>query len=207
MSELGNGPPEMGDFEIGLPDASAMRNPYSVSLRARRLLWWVAELFLFKASFRTMYGWRRWVLRLFGARIGPHVSIQRSARIEFPWNLEMGACSSIGEQVWIYNLGLVEIGSFVTISQRAFLCTGSHDYTRPDMPLITRPIRIDDAAWVAADVYVGPGLTVGKGCVVAARSVVVKDLPAGMVCAGHPCRAIKPRLPPSPPTDPGTPGH
>lgn len=191
-------PPIPGQTQ-GLPDERQIRNPYSFRQQIRRVTWWVAEFFLFKGSLRPMYAWRRMVLRWFGAKLGDHVCVQRSARIEFPWNLEMGRYSSIGEGAWIYTLDRITIGEFTTVSQRVFLCTGSHDFTLPEMPLVTRPIRIGDRAWVAADVFVGPGVTIGTGTVVAARSVVVKDLPDLMVCAGHPCKPLKHRFP-SPPT-------
>jgi putative colanic acid biosynthesis acetyltransferase WcaF len=181
--------------EHGFPDERQIRNPYSVRQQVQRVLWWVGSFFLFKLSLRPMYGWRRWVLRLYGAKLGDHVCIQRSARIEFPWNLEMGRFSCIGEGAWVYNLAPITVGEFATISQRVFLCTGSHDYTKPQMPLVTKPIVVGRGAWLAADVFVGPGVRVGDHAVVAARSVVVKDLPAEMVCAGHPCKPLKPRLP------------
>ena len=142
-----------------------------------------------------MYAWRRWVLRLYGAKLGDHVCIQRTARIESPWNLQMGRYSSIGEHAWIYSLAKINIGEFAMISQRAFLCTGTHDYTQPQMPLVAEPIIVGRGAWIAADVFVGPGITIGDNAVIGARSVVVRDMPANMVCVGHPCRPIKPRLP------------
>jgi putative colanic acid biosynthesis acetyltransferase WcaF len=182
------------DSSQGLPDERQIRNPYSFKQQIRRVTWWVAEFFLFKGSLRPMYAWRRMVLRMFGAKLGDHVCVQRSARIEFPWNLEMGRYSSIGEEAWIYTLDRISIGAFTTISQRVFLCTGSHDFTQPEMPLTTRPIRIGGRSWIAADVYVGPGVVIGTGTVVAARSVVVKDLPDLMVCGGHPCKPLKPRF-------------
>jgi putative colanic acid biosynthesis acetyltransferase WcaF len=160
---------------------------------------------LFKWSPRPFHGWRRAILRLFGADLPHPVHVWRTARIEFPWNLKMGRLATLAEGTWIYNLDLIEIGAFATVSQRAFLCTGTHDYTLPDMPLVTKPIRIGEGAWVGADVFVGPGVTIGKGAVVAARSVVVKDLPELMVCAGHPCKPLKPRFPASEDPAPSTP--
>lgn len=185
----------MAAYETGFPDERQIRNPYSMAQQIRRVSWWIGCFFLFKLSLRPMYSWRRFVLRLYGAKLADHVCVQRSARIEFPWNLEMGRYSSIGEGAWIYNLDKICIGEFTTISQLSFLCTGSHDYTKPEMPLITKPITIGRGVWIAADVFVGPGLSIGNNAVVAARSVVVKDLPPGMVCAGHPCKPLKSRLP------------
>ena len=173
------------------------RTPFSRREQVGRILWWLGGFLLFKCSLRPMYAWRRWVLRLFGARIGAQASIQRSARIEFPWNLEMGSHSTIGEGTWVYNLAKVRIDDYATLSQRIFLCTGSHDYTRPEFDMVRKPIWIQRGAWVAADVFVGPGVTIGADAVIGVRSVVLKDMPGGMVCVGHPCVPLKPRVPTS----------
>lgn len=187
---------DMNDKEtFGYPDERQIRNPYNWKYQLLRMAWWVGGFLLFKCSLRPMYTWRRWVLRLYGAKLGDHVCIQRSVRIEFPWNLEMGRYSSIGEQSWIYNLGKIHIGEFATISHRAVLCTGTHDYTRPEMPLVTKPIDIGKGAFIFAEAFVAPGIKIGDYAVIGARSVVVKDMPEGMVCAGHPCKPLKPRLP------------
>ena len=181
--------------DYGYPDERQIRNPYKLHEQLLRISWWIGQFLLFKYSLRPMYTWRRWVLRLFGAELHDHVCIQKSARVEFPWNLKMGRYSSIGENVWVYNLDKIEIGEFATISHRVFLCTGTHDFTRPQMPLVTKPIHIGKGAWIAADAYIGPGVTIGDYAVIGARSVVVKDMPQAMVCAGHPCKPLKPRLP------------
>jgi putative colanic acid biosynthesis acetyltransferase WcaF len=160
-----------------------------------RLLWWIGGFVLFKCSLRPMYAWRRWVLRLFGAKVGKRASVQRSARIELPWNLEIGRYNTIGENTWVYNLDKVRLGDYVTLSQRVFLCTGSHDYTRPEFEMIRKPISIRRGVWIAADVFVGPGVTIGEDAVIGVRSVVLKDMPKGMVCVGHPCVPLKPRVP------------
>jgi putative colanic acid biosynthesis acetyltransferase WcaF len=148
---------------------------------------------LFLLSPRPFFGWRRLLLRLFGARIGRHVHIYGSAHIYLPWNLEIGDWSAIGEHALVYNLGLVRIGQNVTISQRAHLCAGTHDYTRPNLPLLKPPIRIGDQAWICADAFVGPGVTVGEGAVVGARAVVVADVGPWDVVAGNPARLLKKR--------------
>jgi putative colanic acid biosynthesis acetyltransferase WcaF len=171
------------------------RTPFSRREQIGRILWWLGGFLLFKCSLRPMYAWRRWVLRRFGAKIGAQASIQRSARIEFPWTLEMGCHSTIGEGTWVYNLAKVRIDDYATLSQRIFLCTGSHDYTRPEFDMVRKPIWIQRGAWVAADVFVGPGVTIGADAVIGVRSVVLKDMPGGMVCVGHPCAPLKPRVP------------
>jgi putative colanic acid biosynthesis acetyltransferase WcaF len=160
-----------------------------------RVLWWIGGFLLFRCSLRPMYAWRRWVLRLFGAKVGEQASIQRSVQIELPWNLEVGRGSTLGEKVWVHSLDKVRIGDYVTISQRVFLCTGTHDYTHPEFDTIRRPISIQRGVWVAADAFIGPGVTIGEDAVIGVRSVVLKDMPRGTVCVGHPCKPLKPRVP------------
>jgi putative colanic acid biosynthesis acetyltransferase WcaF len=155
--------------------------------QAGRLLWSLCRP-LFRFSPRLLWGWRRWLLRLFGARVGRQVQIHPSALVFIPWNLEIGDWSSLGFEVLLYNLGPMKIGEKVTISQRAHLCGGSHDFRDPAMTLLKCPICIEDEVWICADAFVGPGVQVGKGAVVAARAVVVKDVPAGAVMAGNPAQ-------------------
>ena len=102
----------------------------------------------------------------------------------------------IGRNVTVYNLGHITLMRGANVSQNCHLCAGTHNFTRWEMPLVTGPITIGENAWLGADVFVGPGVSVGELCVVGARSVVVKDLPPRMVCVGHPCRPLKPRAEP-----------
>src|SRR5947207_8232962 len=148
----------------------------------RRILWGVGH-WGFRLSPRPCFGWRRFVLRLFGARVGREVHIYGSATIYFPWNLRIGDWSAIGEGALIYNLGPVTIGQNVTISQRAHLCAGTHDYRKADMPLLKPPIEIRDRVWICADAFVGPGVVVGEGAVVGARAVATKNVEAWTVVA------------------------
>ena len=175
-------------------DIAANRNAvkYSGGEQVRRLSWMLGRL-LFRLSPRPCFGWRRFVLRRFGAKIGAHVNIYNSAVIYFPWTLEVGEWSAIGEEALIYNLGPVTIGSRATISHRAHLCAGTHDYTQPDLPLRKPPIRIGDQAWICADAFVGPGITVGVGAVVGARAVVTRDVAPWVVVAGNPARRVNNR--------------
>lgn len=163
---------------------------YSRSEVVLRVLWSVGH-WAFRLSPRPCFGWRRLVLRCFGAQVGRYVNIYSSAVIYFPWNLKIGDWSSIGEGALIYNLGRVTIGSRVTISHRAHLCAGTHDYTRPDLPLLKPPITIADQAWVCADAFVGPGVTVGEGAVVGARAVAVRNVDSWSVVAGNPATKVK----------------
>lgn len=155
---------------------------------------WSLGKHIFRLTPRPLFGVRRLILRLFGARIGRHVHIYASADIYFPWNLVVGDWSAIGEQAYIYNLGRISIGRRTTISQRAHLCAGTHDYTASSLPLRRPPISIGDEVWIAADAFVGPGVVVGNGAVVGARAVAVKDVQEWTVVAGNPARVVKRRI-------------
>ena len=165
---------------------------YTWAEMVRRVLWGVGKLF-FRFSPRPAFGWRRLVLRCFGAEVGKDVHIYNTATIYFPWNLTIGDHSAIGEDAMIYNLGPITIGAQVTISQRAHLCAGTHDHTDPTLPLLKPPIAVHDRAWVCADAFIGPNSTVGEGAIVGARAVAVKDVPSWMIVAGNPARSVKER--------------
>lgn len=174
--------------------ANRARPRYTRGENLARVLWALATP-LFRLSPRPCFAWRRLLLRLFGARVGTHVNIYPSTRIVMPWNLEIGDWSAIGEEVLVYNLGRVTIGAKVTISLRAFLCTGTHDHTRPDFPLVKDPIRVGDQAWLCADSFIGPGVDVGEGAIVAARAVAVKSVSRWTIVGGNPARQIGERPP------------
>jgi putative colanic acid biosynthesis acetyltransferase WcaF len=165
---------------------------YSSEEMTRRVLWKMAQP-LFRFSPRPCFGWRRWLLRCFGARIGNDVHIYPSATIYFPWHLEVGDESAIGEHAFVYNLGRVTLGPRVTISHRAHLCAGTHDHTRRDFPLLRPPIVIGSEAWICADAFVGPGVTIGEGAIVGARAVAIKDVNAWSIVVGNPARESKKR--------------
>lgn len=158
-----------------------------------RVLWNTTWLLLYRPSPRNFHIWRRFLLRLFGARIGRRAHPYPSARIWAPWNLSMGDDSCISEHVDCYSVDYVTIGANATVSQYSFLCTASHDFNDPAMPLVTAPISIGARAWITADVFVGPGVTVGEGAVVGARSSVFTDVPCWTVVAGNPAKAIHDR--------------
>ena len=159
------------------------------------MCWSICWILLARPFPRYMFmPWKRFLLRLFGARISDTVSVYASATIFMPWNLEMGEYSCIGPHVDCYNAAPIVIGSNAVISQRAYLCTASHDITKPTHPQIEKPIMIADKAWVAAEAFVGPGVTVGEGAVVGARGCVFKDVEPWTVVGGNPAKFIKKRV-------------
>lgn len=155
----------------------------------------VARGTLFRLSWHNWYGWRAGVLRLFGAKIGRSCKVRPTTRVEIPWNLELGDYASLGDYAIVYNLGPVRIGRRVTVSQYAHLCAGTHDYSRADMPLVRPPITIEDDAWIAAEAFVGPHVTVGRGAILGARGVAVRDLEAWSIYAGNPAKRLRARPP------------
>jgi len=157
-----------------------------------RLLWGLCSP-LFRYSPRPLFRWRCFLLKAFGAHIGTHVHIYNSATIYMPWNLEIGDWSAIGEYAFIYNLGKITIGTRATISHRAHLCAGTHDYASPSLPLIKPPITIGDQCWICAGSFIGPDVVIGEGAVVGARAVVTKDVEPWSIMAGNPAQHIKDR--------------
>ena len=173
-------------------DSARQARPYSRKEYIGRVLWMLVWP-LFRCSPRPLFGWRRFLLRCFGARVGRAVNIYPSARIEIPWNLDIGDASSIGENVLVYSLGPVRIGPRSTISHNAHLCAGSHDYRDPALPLLRLPVTIGADAWVCAQSFVGPGAVVGDGSVVGAGAVVTGEVEPWTVVAGNPARFVKKR--------------
>lgn len=171
--------------------------PYPKAMVLRRWLWLAVQSTLFRWSPRPCHGFRAWLLRCFGAQITGPVVIFPTARITFPQNLFLAPRSMVGPAVTLYNLAPIRLEYGANLSQGSHLCAGTHDFTRWSMPLVTKPIVIGRNAWLGADVFVGPGVTVGELCVVGARSVVVKDLPPRKICAGSPCRPLKDRPEPT----------
>ena len=197
-TELLDGPPGHGDLQHDEPlrpevDLASYRKVARPSEVIRRALWECVQLPFYPLRPRSLSSLRVALLRLFGAKIGKSVFICGGVRVHVPWNLELGDYVAIGDKVEIYNLAPVRIGAHTVISQHAYLCASTHDYTRTDFPLYSVPITIGDQAWVASGAFVAPGVTIGEGSVIGARSVVLRDVPAWVVAAGNPCRVIKPR--------------
>ena len=170
-----------------LPENFRGKNAFVVQL------WWIVQGTFFRMSPQFMYGFRRFLLRLFGAKIGKKVIIRPTVRITYPWKVSIGNYSMVGDDVVLYSLGDIEIGDNVVISQKSYLCTGSHDYLQIDFPIFAKKITIENQCWLATDVFVAPGITIKEGTVVGSRSSVYKDLPANKVCVGNPAKIIRER--------------
>ncbi|WP_245545620.1 putative colanic acid biosynthesis acetyltransferase [Gillisia limnaea] len=138
-------------------------------------------------------GWRAGVLRIFGAKVGYKANIYASVKIWAPWNLEIGDYSSMGPGVDCYNQGKIIIGNNTVISQKTYLCASTHDFTISNFPLIVKFIEIKDQVWIAAAAFIAPGVSIGEGAVVGARSAVFKDVAAWEVVGGNPACFIKQR--------------
>lgn len=156
-------------------------------------LWWIVHTLFFKFSPQFLYGWRRLLLRCFGANIGKKVIIRPSVQITYPWKVSIGDYSWIGDDVVLYSLGNITIGTNSVVSQRSYLCTGTHDYSKIDFPISAKNILIKDQCWLATDVFVAPGITINEGTVVGARSTVLNNLEPFSVYAGSPAKLIKKR--------------
>ena len=172
-------------------DRAACPSPHSAANKLARLLWQVAGLLLFRPSPWFWHAPRRALLRLFGAQVGKHVQIMPSVQIWAPWNLALGDYATVGSGVDLYDVDRIEIGAHATVSQRAFLCTATHDVDHPNMPLKTAPIRIGAGAWVCAEAYVQPGVAIGVDAVAGVRAVVLHDVPPGQIVGGNPAKFIR----------------
>lgn len=184
-------------------DQACPRRPETVATSETRITlanklargaWALVWVALFRPSPIPLHGWRCFLLRCFGARIGKRALPYPSVRIFAPWNLVMDDDACLSHQVDCYCVDMVYLGPRVTVSQYSFLCTASHDYTIKSMPLVTAPIRIEADAWITADVFIGPGVTVGEGAVVGARSSVFRSVNPWTVVAGNPAKEIGPRV-------------
>lgn len=156
--------------EFKLPDGFRGRPGWYVQL------WWLVQATLFRGSPQALYGWRRWLLRRFGAKVGAGAIIRLTVQITYPWKLSIGDYAWVGDDVVLYTLGEIVIGAHAVVSQRSYLCTGSYDYTRPTFDVYAKPIRIGEQVWLATDVFVAPGVEIGAGTVVGARGSVFESL-------------------------------
>ena len=174
-------------------DLSKFKSELSLGNKLLRLVWHVVWLVLFRPFPRVGFAWRRQLLRLFGARVGSGVRVYGTARIYYPPHLQLADHAVLGDYVNCYNVAPITVGESAMVSQHAHLCAASHDFTVEHMPLVTKPIQIAARAWVCADAFIGPGVTVQEGAVVGARACVFRDVLAWQVVAGNPATVIKTR--------------
>lgn len=167
--------------------------PYPAREYVRRALWLVVRSLLVRPASRRAERWRRFWLNRFGASVPRTSYVRAPANIRHPWLFRMGEYSCVAEDADIYNLGPIEIGDHTVISQKAWLCAGTHDYTDPTLPLVRPSIRIGSGVWVCAGAFIGPGVSVGDNAIVGACAVVTSDVPPGVIVAGNPARVVKPR--------------
>jgi putative colanic acid biosynthesis acetyltransferase WcaF len=163
---------------------------FSLGNKLERVLWRIVWLLLARATPPQLAAWRRALLRLFGARVGPGAKVYGSVRIWLPRHLELGEGTIVGPGAELYNQGRIAIGPFCVVSQRAFLCASSHRVSDPDFALTTRPIALGRGCWVAAEAFVGPGVTMGDGAVLAARAALFEDAEAMGIYRGNPAIRI-----------------
>jgi putative colanic acid biosynthesis acetyltransferase WcaF len=157
-------------------------------------LWVAVGLLLFRMFPFNLSVIKAGLLRRFGAAVGRGAVIKANVKITFPWKLTMGNNVWLGEECWLLDLAPISIGDNVCISQRAFLCTGNHDYSSPRFDLVTRPIRIEEGAWIGAAAFVGPGVRVGRHAVLTAGSVATNDLLPYAVYQGNPAVRVRERI-------------
>jgi putative colanic acid biosynthesis acetyltransferase WcaF len=173
----------------------AIEGGASFSLRNRitRLIWGIAWLLLARFTPPPLHRWRRLVLLAFGAKVGRGARVHASVAIWLPRNLELGERSLIGPGVRLYNQGAITIGAWSVISQRAHLCASSHRVDDPDFQLECRPIAVGERCWVAAEAFVGPGVTMGDGAVLAARGALFDDAATDAIYRGNPAALVRQR--------------
>jgi len=158
--------------------------------QAGRVLWTLFHP-VFRFSPRPMWGFRRSILRMFGAQVGSGAHVYPTVKIAIPWNIRLGQDCAVGDCAILYSLGLISIGHRCTISQGAHLCAGTHDIADPARRLLKLPICVGNDAWVCADAFIGPGVNIGNGAIVGARAVVMRDVQASVIMVGNPAQQIR----------------
>jgi putative colanic acid biosynthesis acetyltransferase WcaF len=169
------------------------RPSFSLGFRLKRFAWILCWLLLAAWTPKSLFGWRRMLLRLFGAKMTSTSRVYGSARIWWPGNLTMEAETAVGPRVKVYSMGPIRIGARTVVSQDAHLCAGTHDYEDPAFQLKAPPIDIGEDCWIAAEAFVAPGAVLGDGVVLAARAVAFGKLEVWTVYRGNPAVAYRPR--------------
>jgi len=171
-----------------------LRPAFSLGNRLRRLVWNICWLLLYRTSPRPMFEWRAFLLRAFGASIGPRSKLYPGLKVWAPWNLVCADHVAAGDGVEIYNPVTIRLGSHVILSQQCYLCGATHDYNDPAFPLIAYPMRLDAYVWVCARASVGPGVNLGEGAVLGLGAIATRDLEPWSVYSGNPAVKIKDRV-------------
>src|ERR1700730_16962870 len=153
-------------------------------------LWWCFDALFVRPSPQVFYSWRRFALRMFGAKIGRNVLIRPGGRVIFPWKLEIRDHCGVGDDATLYNIAEITIGENSVVSQDAYLCTGTHDHCDASFPLVASPITVESECWIAARAFIGPGVRIGRGAVVGACSVLLSDVQPGTIVAGVPAHVV-----------------
>jgi putative colanic acid biosynthesis acetyltransferase WcaF len=174
--------------------SKSVRRPYPTWTYFARVAWSLVQATLWRAAWSRVYFLRPALLRLFGAAVPLRCLIGGSVRVHFPWLITIGTDVAISHGVVFYNLDRITVGNRAVISQDAYFCGGTHDYSIATYPLVRKPIVIEDDVWIGAGAFVGPGVRIGRGAVVGARAVVFNDVPPWKVAVGNPARVIKDRV-------------
>ncbi|NJL86134.1 MAG: colanic acid biosynthesis acetyltransferase WcaF [Leptolyngbyaceae cyanobacterium SM1_1_3] len=158
------------------------------------MLWWLVQAIAFPLTLHAHHAPRRRLLRWFGASIGEGVVIRPTARFTYPWKVTIGNYSWIGDDVVLYSLDTIQIGCHCVVSQKSYLCTGSHNSSDPTFRLETAPILIENGVWIATDCFIGPGVSIGANTLIGTRSSVFSNQPQQHICWGTPCRPVRSRM-------------
>ena len=168
-------------------------SPWNVGDHIKMILWGITWTLLYRPSPRPFHAWRRMLLKLFGCKISGKPNLYPTSIIKMPWHLTMEDGSCLGDRCEVYNLGEVVLKKMSTVSQHAYLCGGTHDLSKKNTPLIVGEIVLGEEVFIGAKAIILPGIHIGDGAVIGAGAVVTKDMPEWMICAGNPCKPIKPR--------------
>jgi putative colanic acid biosynthesis acetyltransferase WcaF len=182
----------MSDVAFEVHHASSRHaSPWALHERMRLFLWSIAWPLLCQWTPKPLNAWRLFWLRAFGCKIEGTPFVHQRARIQIPWHVTLHDRSCVGDRTNLYSLGEIELGRGSVVAQEAYLCTGTHDFSQPDTPLLTGEITVGADAFVGARAFVMPGIRVGEGAVVGACSLVSTNVEPRAVVAGSPARFLR----------------
>jgi putative colanic acid biosynthesis acetyltransferase WcaF len=172
---------------------TAYDSPWTLGQRVGMLVWDGVWRVFCSWTPKPMNPWRLFVLRCFGAQLQGVPFVHSRARIQIPWNLRMHHRACLGDRANAYSLAEITIEEAATVAQEVYLCTGTHDFSSPALPLQTSPIRVGAGAFIGVRAIILPGVTLGRGAIVGAGAVVTRDVPDNMIVAGYPAKPIRQR--------------